>query len=95
MNKGNRRNFLSRHDRKRTDSADKNERLQKKGQEERERLSDEINVEVEHHERDVEVHDNDEEMINVEELVNKNIENTNVQENIDIDLTGESIVSSI
>ena len=37
----------------------------------------------------------DEEMRNIEELVNKNIENTNVQENIDIDLTGESIVSSI
>ena len=74
---------------------DKNERLQKKRQEERERLSYEINVEVEHRERDVEVHDNDEEMRNVEELVHENIENKNVQENIDIDLTSESIVSSI
>ena len=92
---GNQRNCLSRNDRKRTDSADKNERLQKKGWEERERLSHEINVEVERHEIDVQVHDNDEEMRNVEELVNENIENTNVQENIDIDLTGESIVSSI
>ena len=50
-------------------------------------------MEVEHREIDVEVHDNDEEMRNVEELVHKNIENTNVQENIDIDLPGESIVS--
>ena len=40
----------------------------KKGREERERLSHEINVEVEHHERDVEVHDNDEEMRNVEDV---------------------------
>ena len=80
---GNQRNFLSRHDRKRTDSTDKNERLQKKRREERERLSHEINVEVEHREIDVEVHDNDEEMRNVEELVNENI--------IDINVTGESI----
>ena len=67
----------------------------KKRREEREILSHEINVEVEHREIDVEVHENDEEMRNVEELVDENIENTNVQENIDIDLTGESIVSSI
>ena len=39
--------------------------------------------------------DNDEEMRNVEELVNENTENTNVQENIDINLTSGSIVSSI
>ena len=52
-------------------------------------------MEVEHRERGVEVHDNDEEMRNVEELFNENIENTNVQENIDIDLTSDSIVSSI
>ena len=38
-------------------------------------------MEVEHREIDVEVHDNDEEMRNVEELVNENIENTNVEEN--------------
>ena len=80
---GKQRNFLSRHDRKRTDSADKNERLQKKRWEERERLSHEINVEVEHREIDVEVHENDKEMRNVEELVNENIENTNVEENIE------------
>ena len=92
---GNQRNFLSRHDRKRIDSANKNERSQKKMREERERLSHEINVEVEHRQRYVEVDENDEEMRNVEELVNENIENTNVQENIDINLTGESIVSSI
>ena len=40
-------------------------------------------MEVEHREIDVEVHDNDEEMRNVEELVNENI--------IDINVTGESI----
>ena len=40
-------------------------------------------MEVEHREIDVEVHDNDEEMRNVEELVNENI--------IDVDVTGESI----
>ena len=92
---GNKRNCLSRHDKKITDSTEKNERLQKKMREERERLSHKINVEVELHERYVEVHENDEEMRNVEELVNKNIESGNAQENIDIDLTGESIVSSI
>ena len=54
----------------------------KKRREERERLSHEINVEVEHREIDVEVHENDEEMRNVEELVN---------ENIDINVTCESI----
>ena len=58
---GNQRNFLSRHNKKRTDSADEREILQKKRREERERLSHEINVEVEHHEIDVEVHENDEE----------------------------------
>ena len=67
----------------------------KKKREERERLSHEINVEVQHRERDVEVHENHEEMRNVEELFNENIENKMVQENIYIDLTGESIVSSI
>ena len=60
--------------------------LKKKRREEREILSHEINVEVEYHEIDVQVHENDEEMRNVEDIFN---------ENIDIDLTSESIVSSI
>ena len=47
-------------------------------------------MEVEHCERDVEVHDNDEEMRNVEELVNENIENTNVEENVE-ELVNENI----
>ena len=64
--------------------------IKKKRQEERERLSHEINVEVEHRERDVEVHGNDEEMRNVEELVNENIENKNVEENVE-ELVNENI----
>ena len=51
--------------------------IKKKRWEERERLRHGKNVEVEHHQRDVEVPSNVKEMRNVEELVNKNIENTN------------------
>ena len=47
-------------------------------------------MEVEHRERDIEVHDDDEEMRNVEELVNENIENTNVKENVE-ELVNENI----